>query len=210
MIGIGGVRNLLLSVGSLSELKKMAPESKKALWSHAHKVAFFSYNLARNFCANDRSVLEDSYICGLLHDMGKLIFDTARPELVDRIRKIGSNKGVPMSTFEKLVAGVNHGDLGALIAEKWNFPENIIKVIRHHHEPELAPQDVRKLTSLVYLSDMMVHYVDHEVEFYQFDSDALKMFGIKNEPQLAKISDRLSSAFKKNIPPSVPEEATKA
>ena len=115
-----------------------------------------------------------------------------------------------MSTFEKLVAGVNHGDLGALIAEKWNFPENIIKVIRHHHEPELAPQDVRKLTSLVYLSDMMVHYVDHEVEFYQFDSDALKMFGIKNEPQLAKISDRLSSAFKKNIPPSAPEEATKA
>ena len=141
---------------------------------------------------------EDSYICGLLHDMGKLIFNTARPELVERIRKIGSDKGVPMNTFEKLVAGVNHGELGALIAEKWNFPENIIKVIRHHHEPELAPQEVRKLTSLVYLSDMMVHYVDHEVDFYQFDKDVINMFGLRGEQQLSKICDRLSSAFKKN------------
>ncbi|MBQ7158652.1 MAG: HDOD domain-containing protein [Treponema sp.] len=198
MIGIGGIRNLLLSVGSMSELKKLAPESKKALWSHAHKVAFFSYNLARNFCTDDPSLQEDSYICGLLHDMGKLIFNTARPELVERIRKIGSDKGVPMNTFEKLVAGVNHGELGALIAEKWNFPENIIKVIRHHHEPELAPQEVRKLTSLVYLSDMMVHYVDHEVDFYQFDKDVINMFGLRGEQQLSKICDRLSSAFKKN------------
>lgn len=201
MIGIGGIRNLLLSVGSMEELKKLAPESKKALWAHAYKVAFFSYNLARNFCASDISVQEDSYICGLLHDMGKLIFNTASPELVEHIRKISSDKGVPMNTFEKLVAGVNHGELGALIAEKWNFPENIIKVIRHHHEPELAPQEVRKLTSLVYLSDMMVHYVDHEVDFYQFDGDVLKLFNIKDEQQLARISDRLALAFKKNNTP---------
>lgn len=195
MIGVGGVRNLLLSVGSLAELKKLAPESKKDLWAHAHKVAFFSYNLARNFCANEREVLEDAYICGLLHDMGKVIFNTARPELEEQLKKIGSDKDVPMSTFEKLVAGVNHGDLGALIAEKWNFPETIIKVIRHHHEPDLAPQEVRKQTSLVYLADMMVHYADHEVDFYQFDSDVLKLFGLKNEQQVAKITDRLSSAF---------------
>ncbi len=201
MIGIGGVRNLLLSVGSITELKRLAPESKKELWSHAHKVAFFSYNLARNFCANDRDVLEDSYICGLLHDMGKVIFNTARPERVERIKKIAADKGVPLSTFEKLVAGVNHGDLGALIAEKWNFPDSIIKVIRHHHEPELAPQEVRKQTSLVYLADMMVHYVDHEVDYYQFDVDVLRLFGIKNEQQVARISDRLSTAFKKNTPP---------
>ena len=195
MIGIGGIRNMIISVGSMNELKKIAPDDKKELWNHAYKVAFYSYNLARNFCASDRDVVEDSYICGLLHDMGKLIFDTARPELMDKIKKLSADKGVPNNAFEKLVAGVNHGELGALIAEKWNFPQSVISVIRHHHEPDLAPQEVRKLTSLIYLADMMVHYTNHDVDYYQFDDDVLVTLGIKNEQQLAKICQRLEEAF---------------
>ena len=195
MVGIGGIRNMIISVGSLNELKKISPDDKKDLWIHAYKVAFFSYNLARNFCASERMVVEDSYVCGLLHDMGKLIFDTARPELMLKIKKLATDKGVPPNAFEKLVAGVNHGELGALIAEKWNFPETVISVIRHHHEPDLAPQEVRKQTSLIYLADMMVHYASLEVDYYQFDKDVLAMFGIKSEQQMTKISQRLEESF---------------
>ena len=94
-----------------------------------------------------------------------------------------------------MLAGVNHSEVGALIAEKWNFPEVIVSVIRHHHEPDMASPTNKKITSLVYLADMLSHYETHEVDYYQFDLDVLKLFGIGSENQLRKISDKLSAAF---------------
>ncbi|WP_303921991.1 HDOD domain-containing protein [Treponema berlinense] len=197
MVGIRGIKNMILSVSSMNVLNSFG-ENTKELWTHAYRVAFYTYNIARNFCASDRSIVEDSYICGLLHDMGKLIFETAHPVYINRIKSVCAQKGIQPDIFEKLVAGVNHGEIGALIAEKWNFPEVIVSVIRHHHEPDLAPQNVKKLTEIVYLSDMLTHYQSKEIDFYQFDQEILAEFHITSEVQLQKISDRLEEAFEKN------------
>ena len=194
IVGLRGIKNMLLSVGSINSLKTIGND-QKALWDHAYKVAFYSYNLARNLCASDRDVVEDSYVCGLLHDMGKLIFETAHPTYIEHVKEVSKEKGIDIDIFEKLLAGVNHGEVGSLIAEKWNFPDLIVSVIRHHHEPDLAPQETRKLTSLIYLADLLDHYESHEVDFYQIDEDVLKLFHISNETQFQKISDRLLAAF---------------
>ncbi len=196
LVGLRGIKNLVLSVSSIKTLDSLGGQSK-ALWIHAYKIAFYTYNLARNFCAGERSLIEDSYVCGLLHDMGKLIFETAHPDYIKRVKSVCAQKGIQPDIFEKLVAGVNHGEIGALIAEKWNFPEVIVSVIRYHHEPDEAPENVKKLTSLVYISDMIAHYQSKEIDFYQFDTDVLAMFHITTEQQLARISDRLEAAFSK-------------
>lgn len=194
LVGIRGIKNMLISVGSINSLKSIGGE-KKDLWTHAYRVAFYSYNLARNFCASEKAIVEDSYVCGLLHDMGKLVFETAHPELINKIKDVCVQKGIPANIFEKLVAGVNHGEVGALIAEKWNFPDVMASVIRHHHEPDMAQEDTKKITSLVYLSDMLCHYQTGEVDYYQFDPEVLALFHITSESQLQKISERLEKAF---------------
>ena len=194
LVGIRGIKNMLISVGSINSLKSIGGE-KKDLWTHAYRVAFYSYNLARNFCASEKAIVEDSYVCGLLHDMGKLVFETAHPELINKIKDVCVQKGIPANIFEKLVAGVSHGEVGALIAEKWNFPDVMASVIRHHHEPDMAQADTKKITSLVYLSDMLCHYQTGEVDYYQFDPEVLALFHITSESQLQKISERLEKAF---------------
>ncbi|MCR4822891.1 MAG: HDOD domain-containing protein [Treponema sp.] len=196
LVGIRGIKNMLLSVGSVKQLNGVGGASQKILWVHANRVAFYAYNLARNFCTNDKEIIDDSYVCGLLHDMGKLVFAAAHPDFINGIKDVCRQRNISPEIFEKLLAGVNHSEVGALIAEKWNFPSVIISVIRHHHEPDMAPPSVRKLTSLVYLADMISHYETHEVDYYQFDLDVLKLFGINSEGQLHTISDKLSSAFK--------------
>ena len=196
LVGIRGIKNMILSVSSMNVLNTLGEETK-ALWTHAYRVAFYTYNLARNFCSSNRTIVEDSYICGLLHDMGKLIFETTHPAYINRIKDICAQKGIQPDIFEKLVAGVNHGEIGALIAEKWNFPEVIVSVIRHHHEPDLAPENVKKLTEIVYLSDMLAHYQEKDIDFYQFDQEVFANFHITNEIQLQKISDSLEKAFDK-------------
>ena len=198
LVGIRGIKNMLLSVGSVQQLSDVGGKAKKTIWSHSNRVAFYSYNLARNFCASDKDIIDDSYICGLLHDMGKLVFSTAHPDFLTSIKEISVQRNISADIFEKLLAGVNHSEIGALIAEKWNFPDVIISVIRHHHEPDMASPATKKLTALVYLADMLTHYETHEVDYYQFDLDVLKMFGIGSENQLQKISGKLSQAFKED------------
>ena len=194
LVGFRGIKNMLFSIGSMQTFNEIG-EDKIGLWKHAYQVAFYSYNIARNFCANDRNVIEDSYVCGLLHDMGKIIFETAHPDFITRIKEICRTRGLSIGILEKLLAGVNHGAIGAAVAEKWNFPDVIISTIKLHHDPQSAPPELKKLVSTVYLSDLLTYYQRGEVSFYQFDAEILALFRITNEEQLKKVSDHLLQAF---------------
>ena len=198
LVGIHGIKNMLLTIGSINNL--ISNDNKnKAIWKHSYKVAFYSHNLAKLLCISpaDKHIQDDAYICGLLHDMGKLVFDSAHPDFIEHIKTICEEKGIDPGVFEKLLAGVNHGEVGSMIAAKWNFPEIIIDVIKFHHSPEAAPENYRKLASIVYLADLISHWQDREIEFYQFDEDILTQFNLFDEEKLSKLSERLEEAFNK-------------
>ena len=194
LVGLRGIRNLLFSIGTVQTFKEVGGD-KLDLWKHAYQVAFYSYNLARNFFSKERAVIEDSYICGLLHDMGKIIFETSHPDLLNRIKEICEAKNISSDFFERLIAGVNHGEIGAEIAQKWNFPSTIVDVIHYHHSPELAPIETRKLCYLVYLSDAMIHYAEKSIQFDQIQQDALAEFNIQSEEIFQKLSEKLEHGF---------------
>lgn len=194
LIGIRGIKNLLITIGSIETFSTVRG-NKSDLWSHAYQVAFYSYNLARNFFANDRNTVDDSYLCGLLHDMGKIIFETAHPDLINQVISTCKDKGVASELFEKLIAGVDHAEIGAKVAEKWNFPQVISETIKYHHNPENAPESIKKLASLISLADLMVHYEKGEIEFYQIDSELLDMLKITSEKQFVGVSAKLKTAF---------------
>ena len=197
-VGIRGVKNMLYSIGSIKNLSRDGEAQtarKKELWTHAYKTAFCSYNIARNLFSDDRECVEDSYVCGLLHDMGKIIFETAHPDVIEQLKTLLSSKGISSELFEKLIAGVDHSEIGALIAEKWNFPESIIGVIRYHHAPEDAPEQFRNLCSVVYLSDMILHYQADEIAFDEIDCDVLSRLHLTQEEQFKRLSDSIRAAF---------------
>ncbi len=200
-VGIRGVKNMLYSIGSIKNLSKdgeKETERKKELWTHAYKAAFYAYNIARNIISDDRECVEDSYVCALLHDMGKIIFETAHPDLIEKLKTILAHKGISADLFEKLIAGVDHAEIGAMIAEKWNFPEQIIGVIRYHHEPGEAPEDIRNLCSVVYIADMIIHYQNEEIDFEDIDFDVLSRLKLTDKDNFTKLSDAIKEAFDKN------------
>ena len=91
---------------------------------------------------------------------------------------------------------MNHGEIGAKIAEKWNFPKTLVDVIRFHHSPESALPEERTLVSLVNLADSICHFQNNELEFYQIDQDVLASFNITTEAGFLKISEKLQDAFR--------------
>jgi putative nucleotidyltransferase with HDIG domain len=195
MIGIKGIKNLLYSYGTQKVLGDDTVDKKK-LWEHSYKTAFYAYNLAKNF-KNDKSLLDDVYVGGILHDMGKIIFSNVHPDLLNKIKGFCVDKNLPSSTFENLSAGMNHAELGALIAEKWNFPDRLVTAIRYHHDPEGVHPEFKDLVDAVYLANMFCEYENNNITFDQFLQGPLENFGLLSKKQLDTLLERLSKGFKK-------------
>jgi putative nucleotidyltransferase with HDIG domain len=195
MVGMRGIRNLLYSYGTQKILGDETAE-KKILWEHSYKTAFFAFNLVRNFRKN-RNFLDDAYVGGILHDMGKIVFSNIHPNLLKKIKAFCSEKGLPASTFEDLSAGMNHAEIGARIAEKWNFPEALVNAIRYHHDPGSAPDEYRDLVNTVYLANMFCELETGGVAFDQLDPMVLEKFGINSKKQVETLLGKFSSGFLK-------------
>jgi putative nucleotidyltransferase with HDIG domain len=193
MVGIKGIKNLLYSYGTQKILGDDTIE-KKRLWEHSYKTAFYAFNLAKNF-KNDHNLLDDVYVGGILHDMGKIVFSSVHPDLLEKIKGFCSERNLPPSTFEDLSAGMNHAELGALIAEKWNFPDRLVTAIRYHHDPGSVPDDSKDLVDAVYLANMFCEYENKNIAFDQLESGPLENYGLQNKKQVDTLLERLSSGF---------------
>jgi putative nucleotidyltransferase with HDIG domain len=195
LVGMRGIKNLLYSYGTQKVLGDDTSE-KRQLWEHSYKTAFYAYNLAKNFKKNN-NLLDDVYVGGILHDMGKIIFANVHPDLLEKIKGFCSDKGLPASTFEDFAAGMNHAEIGAKVAEKWNFPEHLVHAIQFHHDPTVAPPEERDLVFTVYLANMMCEYENGNVSFDQIEPLVLDSFGITSKIQIDTLLERFSAGFKK-------------
>ena len=194
LVGIRGIKNLLYSYGTQKILGDETND-KKNLWDHSYRTAFYAYNLAKNF-RKDRNLMDDVYVGGILHDMGKIIFSNVHPDLIGKIRAFCSEKDIPAATFEDLSAGMNHAEIGALIAEKWNFPENLVNAIRLHHDPSVAAAEFKDMVETVYLANMLCEFAGGNLTFDQIDRKVLSNFGISSEKQVETLITRFDQGFK--------------
>jgi putative nucleotidyltransferase with HDIG domain len=195
MVGIKGIKNLLYSYGTQKVLGDDTSEKKK-LWEHSYKTAFYAFNLVKNF-KHDNILMDDVYVGGILHDMGKIIFSNVHPDLLDKVKEFCLDKNLPPSTFENLSSGMNHAEIGALIAEKWNFPERLVAAIRYHHDPEAADPQYKNLVDTVYLANILCEYESNNVTFEQLESGPLLNYGLNNIKQIETLLEKLSTGFQR-------------
>ena len=191
MVGLRGLKTLLYSYGTQKILKKALKEH----WDHANRTAFYAYNLAKSYLKNEKDILDDVYVGGILHDIGKIIFFNAHPVLLEKISSLCREREIDRDLFEDLSAGLNHAEIGALIAEKWNFPDQLVEAIKYHHEPHLASPEMRGTVEAIYLANVIANLESDEIVFEQISKNVLKKFKIRTEEQLNIIKDRLSEAF---------------
>jgi putative nucleotidyltransferase with HDIG domain len=194
LVGMKGIRNLLYTHGTQKILGAKYQEMR-TLWEHSYRTAFYAYQLAKSF-KRRKDILDDIYVGGILHDLGKIIVASLHPDLLDRITNFCKSKGIPTSMLEDLSVGFNHAVIGAMIAEKWNFPEQLVAAIRHHHEPTEYAAEHRDVVYTVYLANVVADLQKEQIVFEQTNSYVLQDFGIQTEAQLKKISERLERGFR--------------
>ena len=121
------------------------------------------------------------YVGGILHDLGQIVIASLHPDLLDRITKVCKDKGIPAKMLENFSVGLNHAEVGALIAQKWNFPEALVSAIRYHHEPSPGNAASRDIVYCVYLANAICDIERDRIGFDQVSTAVLRDFGIETQ-----------------------------
>lgn len=123
-----------------------------AFWKHAVFAGVAARTLGGASSVFADTHAEDLYICGLLHDIGKIILmEKACPRYLALLRKAAQG-GRPETECESEDLGFTHADLGSVLAIKWFLPEDLAIAVRYHHAPSRDPFH-RSLSSLIHLAD---------------------------------------------------------
>ncbi len=195
LVGLRGLKNLLYQYGAQKVLGSGTPETKE-LWSHSYRTAYYAFKLASKV-TRKREILDDVYAGGILHDMGKIIFSSTRPEMIGRIEQFCRDKEIPSELFEDLSRGLNHAEIGARIARKWNFPDALVNAIEYHHHPADCLPEHKDVVYTVYMANVLADPKHKNYDFDQFDQDVLAEFKIRDPEGMDTMRSRLENMFER-------------
>jgi len=196
LIGLRELKNIFYTYGTYHILSKRYDVNKmKTIWDHSHKVAFFSMLLARNYLKKE--FIEDSYVGGLLHDIGKILLLGINSKLLMRIKEICVKKNIPVRILEDITSGYNHALIGSMIAEKWNFPKKYIEILKFHNRPmNYDSNENRDLIFCIYFANILNHEENVQSIFNQINKTILSFFKIDSVEQFKAMISKYNEKFK--------------
>ncbi|WP_150112183.1 HDOD domain-containing protein [Desulfonatronovibrio hydrogenovorans] len=152
IIGTRQLSVLALGVCAVSRFRNISPDilSMEEFWKHSIACAIGAKTLAgfRNLPNT-----ESFFVCGLLHDIGKLIMLDYYPDhyLRTMIRARKTNTSLIME--EKTFFRRDHAALGARMVRRWKLPLKIEQAIRHHENPSASRFHME--TTMVHMANIL-------------------------------------------------------
>lgn len=136
VLGFRAVQSMAIAASSRSLFVKKGAQfglKEKLLWEHSIGVAMGCRQVARMVGFEKE---EEAFIAGLLHDIGKAVLNQVIPKKYAKIVEKVYNENRTFADVEREVLGFDHSQIGALIAQKWNFSWDMVETIAYHHSPE--------------------------------------------------------------------------
>jgi HD-like signal output (HDOD) protein len=129
-LGYERIRSIAMAMGVMDVFPGKNSNDIQNLWVHGYEVAYISAVISDTIAM---ATPDESFLSGLLHDIGRLIFFEKDR---DRYHRIGT--GDDMLEKELELFGCTHPEAGGWYAENAGIPDEIVHAIRHHHHPAAA------------------------------------------------------------------------
>jgi len=165
LMGFEAVRNAVLSIQVFEAFNGKSADKpsqergfdRTEFWKHSLAVACAAQLLVEHIggCRLDG---DEVFVCGLLHDLGKVALDTCLPKSFERVVKIAEVNRVSIAEVERRILGMDHSAIGRRLAENWKLPDPILHAIwLHHHHSENLPENIgyRELINIINLADLI-------------------------------------------------------
>ncbi len=181
LLGFQTVRNAVLTTQFFDTLSRRdahdsAEAVRKGLWRHSLAVACAAELLG------GRIGLEagkgEAFVCGLLHDIGKIALDVCLPKSYTRIAERVMRRRECICDVEREVLGLDHTIAGKRLVSRWGLPRPVVECAWLHHQgPEALPSSVScaRLVKVIHLADNLIRRAGTGFSGYQHvcDIDAL-------------------------------------
>jgi putative nucleotidyltransferase with HDIG domain len=180
MLGINTVKNLALStavLGNLGDIKNFQALNMDGFWRHSLCVGVTSKLIAKKRKVDPKK-LEEYFIAGLLHDIGKIPLNNRLPEQYIEAMSLSDREHLSLVDAEKRAIGLDHAVVGRLIGEAWKLTAEIREAIEFHHVPEAYEGEHTELVFTVSLANYFANYFE-----IGFSGDR---FPVKPDPKISQ------------------------
>ena len=192
-LGLKMVLDLAYTIELPKAFKKPKSFDHIAFWKHSLGVAYLSRTLTMHL-GGSKEDIETSYLSGLMHDVGILVFDYLIPDEYGDFVKSQEDAQKNLQELEFETFGLSHSELGALFIEKWwPVSEQIVASVRSHHEPLTEEKSPPQISQIVNFANKIAnsHEISNGVSPHSYPKDS-------NVATLLNLTDEKLDTFIKN------------
>jgi putative nucleotidyltransferase with HDIG domain len=153
VLGLRTVRAVVMAAGLAGSFSRQPGFDQDAFWRHSFGSALCAQALADELRRDDGDL---AFTVGLLHDIGMLALASLFAPAYAEVGQWQRDHDCTGRDAERAVLGIDHAEVGRLIAQQWNFAPAIVDAIRQHHAPGCTGGQVT-LTGIAHVADAIAH-----------------------------------------------------
>ncbi len=154
ILGFNAIQNLALSATVFQMFRDNGAEElfdRRTFWEHSLGVGVLARLLCDKVKYPDK---EEAFTAGLIHDVGKIVLDQFVHEEFKMVMSLAKANDMVLCEAETQLLGLNHANVGYILAQKWNLPKKLQDPLAYHHACGLSKYNPQ-LTSIIHFSDIL-------------------------------------------------------
>ena len=108
------------------------------VWQHSLKTGYLAALISLNQRGEQRMVWQ-SFVGGVLHDIGMLLFLTQQPKVFSTVVDIAQHRGWDLPVVERQLMGSTHAEIGTSFLARWGVDEVLLDTVAFHDDPLKVP-----------------------------------------------------------------------
>lgn len=158
LLGVRNIRSIALSCQLGSQFEEKAGWDRfsfERMNQRSLLVGRLAQAISRRAGAS-KYIQEQSFLAGLLHDLGVLIMASHDPEQYRKLIAYSVKKEKPIYLVEKAAYGFFHGEVAAALLALWNLSPQVVEAVMLHHVPHLSVSTEFSALTAVHVADSML------------------------------------------------------
>ncbi|TSA06426.1 MAG: HDOD domain-containing protein [Deltaproteobacteria bacterium] len=162
LLGLNEVKNLALSLpinDAFFTKNRSFGLDQTDLWVHSLSVGFCVRKIGERV---GYPLLEEAFVAGLLHDIGKNLLNDVFPERFDQALHRAEEQQRSLVDIEQELLTISHATIGSWLAQHWKLPDTLTTAIQNHHQPlaTISDEDTGiRLEAIIFLADFLAKFL---------------------------------------------------
>lgn len=191
LLGLSPVRALVLGFSLVQTIKpsKDDPFDYMGYWRRGMYTAVAARCIAE---AAGLKNADEAFLGGLLQDIGVMALYRALGQKYLQVMDETGGDHRKLGRCELATLELQHPEIGAMLAQRWRLPDELVLPVRYHERPTAAPKECTALVRLVGLGN-----IAHDIYTDEDPTPAMRRFYAKTQEWFGLDSQAVDALLRK-------------